>query len=88
MASSLDGTKYIIRWIFVYGLMGNIFTKVRKFCGFVFKYILGKDVEDDEIEKLILEAKIWNTFKGRTFPILPILMKCVCAEMFPFLVFL
>ena len=57
MASSLDGTKCIIRWIFVYGFMGNIFTKVRKFCGSVFKYILGKDVEDDEIEKLILESK-------------------------------
>ena len=43
--------------------MENIFTKVCKFCGFVFKYILGKDVEDDEIEKLILESQNLEHFQ-------------------------
>ena len=57
MASSLDSSKHVIRWVFIYSLMGNLFLKVRKFCGFVFKYILGKDVADDEIDKLIIESK-------------------------------
>ena len=57
MASSLDSSKHVIRWVFIYSLMGNLFLKFRQFCGFVFKYILGKDVADDEIDKLIIESK-------------------------------
>ena len=44
IASSLDSTKHVIRCVFIYSLMGNLFLKLRKFCGFVFKYIVGKDV--------------------------------------------
>ena len=48
--------------------MGNIFTKVCKFCGFVFKYILGKDVGDDEIEKLIMESQNLEHFQRQNIP--------------------
>ena len=68
MTSSLDSTKYIIRWIFIYGLMWNIFTKVCKFCGFVFKYILGKDGGDDEIKKLIMESQNLEQFQRQNIP--------------------
>ena len=40
MAFSLDSSKYIIRWLFIYGLMGNLFIKTRKYFGFVLRYIL------------------------------------------------
>ena len=42
---------------------------------------------DDGIEKLFMGSQNLETFKGRTFPIFPILMKCVCAVMLPFLAF-
>ena len=47
---------------------GNIFTKVCKFCGFVFKYILGKDVGDDKIEKLIMESQNLEHFQRQNIP--------------------
>ena len=47
--------------LFVGIFMGNLFLKVRTFCGFVFKYIVVKDITDDEIEFAITNKNCFRS---------------------------
>ena len=64
--AQMDSEKHVIRWVSIYSLMRNLFLKVRTFCGFVFKYIVVKDVPDDAIDFAItnknsFRAEFWAT---------------------------